>query len=153
MSASFHPRNEHGEYHTTDGRFYVARQIDEVPCLDPHPCRVSKGHRAAIRKALAEHNYRAYDVIRYARVTDEHGIAPDQEAIHAVADGKKGYFCPGDELHAQWHWYAWDIEKDDYAGGGGVHDFDTKKEAVAYLNKYVYGDPYAEMREAMTRGA
>ena len=138
-AVNFEKRNEHGEYHTKDGRFYVARQADEVPCIDPHPCQISAEHRTAIREALARRNFSVHEVIRYERPVDSHGHRPDTEAIYAVREGKKGYFCPGDELHIQWHWYVWDKERDDYAGGIGVHEFDTKKEAVQWMSEKFYG--------------
>jgi hypothetical protein len=136
---------EAGVYETEDGRYRVERSEHLTYCLDPHPVKVGADERAKIREALAEHGGRAFDVIRFGRT----GSISD--AIHAVADGQRGYHCPGDEEHVRNHWIVWDNETDDYARkhGSDGDDFESKKEAVEWMEKYCYGDPYAEMREAM----
>ena len=141
-----------GTYVTEDGRFTITWEMFEVPCMDAHPCRISDSAREAVRAALAKHGGRAYDVIRWERVVDDRGIGVDAEAVHAVAQGKKGYYCPGDADHAQFHWCVWDNEKDDYANGEGVNQFDTKKEAVQWMNETFYGvesESARRFREAM----
>lgn len=145
-------RIEPGKYETDDGRFAISKEMFEVPCIDPHPCQISKSAREAIREALARRNYQVYDVIRFERVHDDKGVGVDAEAIHAVANGKKGYYCEGDADHAQWHWCVWDNEKDDYANGEGVNQFESKKEAVGWMAEKFYGvesESSRRVREAM----
>jgi hypothetical protein len=124
-------------YTTEDGRYTIRQDWFGSYCMDPHPVRISADHRKAIRAALAEHNYRAYDVIRFARVEDKDGISPDSDAIHAVAEGKRGYHCPGDQEHVHWAWTVWDNERDDYAGNTGVNEYETLKDAKEYLASWI----------------
>ena len=61
-----------------------------------------------------------------------------------------------DTLHRKWHttqrhgwvhyipypaWHVWDNERDDYAGGGGPEEFDTKALAVAWLERHLVKNP------------
>lgn len=139
-------RVEAGKYQTEDGRFSVEKDFREEPCMGPHPVQIARDEREKIMHALTEHHGRAYDVIRFAQT----GF--DSEAIHAVAEGRKGWHCPGDSDHLRWGWQVWDEQTDDYAGDDGVHVFETKKEAVEWMNEKFYGVESAatrRFREAM----
>ncbi len=129
-----------GEYITKDGRFKVERSWHYTYCDGEHPVRIPKEARFEIRNAIGrEAEYEVQN--KYGR-----------EAFHAVRMGQKGYMCDGNDEHIRHHWIIWDVEADDYEGGHGVNDYETKKEAVEYLAEKYYGEESERtrrFREAM----
>lgn len=131
---------EAGTYQTEDGRYNVEKSGHYTYCLGPHPVRVPREAREEIRAAIGDSD-KEFDARRKW----------GGDFTSAVRHGEKGYQCPGDEEHYREHWIVWDNETNDYARAHGSDgdDFETKTEAVGWLVKYAYGDPYAEMRETM----
>lgn len=118
-------RIESGIYETEDGRYRIEKDFHYTGCMGEHPVRIPRATREAIRARL------------YDRRPDRRPVEWDfsKNAVMAVQMGERGYICYGDEEHIRWAWQIWDIEKDDYVNGG--EDFDTKKDAVSYLERYV----------------
>lgn len=48
-------------------------------------------------------------------------------------------YCDGGVDHAKDSWGVWDLEKDDYIDDGAMH-FETKREAVEYLEEHLRED-------------
>lgn len=64
---------------------------------------------------------------------DEHR-ENDCECIHCL-DGRV-WHCRSNGVRVEIAWIVWNNEEDDYAEGTGPLEFDTKREAVAYLTDH-----------------
>ena len=66
-----------GEWHTEDGRYAIGEAREITTCDEPHPMRISRADIEAAR----EQPYTSWGRV----------------ILDAVAQGKRGYLCDGDE--------------------------------------------------------
>lgn len=92
-----------GAWRTEDGRYEVRLNYGGVTyCDGPHPVRVT------------------WKMAGWARKNATHAHA--KPILWAIALGKSGYYCQGEEEHqAPDSWIVWDAQRGDYAGGFGMH--------------------------------
>ena len=112
-------KQEAGTYVTEDGRYEVSKGIAYTYCDGPHPIRLSRAFRDAVRYGTDEEKRR-----------EQVHLYP-AEAVWAVQNGKTAYYCEGGEEHPYDSWGVTDLTTDDYVDGG--EDFRTKKEAIGWL--------------------
>jgi len=117
-------RKEAGVYVTEDGRFEVSKGHAYSECDNPHPVQISREVRNEIRTAASY-------PLHWEAVRRKYGA----DVCRAVLDGKRGYMCYGGEEHWRVSWGVTDLAKDDYVDGG--EDFDTKADAVAFLERMI----------------
>jgi len=80
-----------------DGRFRIESDEDNITeCENEHPVRITP----AIVKSVREQTRLWCQAARFA-----------------VADGQRGYLCPGGQEHNYTTWHVWDDEKGDFVGG------------------------------------
>lgn len=114
-------KKEAGVYRTEDGRYEVEKGHAFTDCVEPHPVRISADLRQQAREATGS-------------IWEKPKAVP-QDAWDAARRGKRGYLCQGGEEHAYVSWSVADRQTDQVLGGG--EHFDTKTEAVGFLERHL----------------
>lgn len=76
-----------GHWHSADGRYGVQLESGVTFCVDKHPVKITRQLRQ-----WAEEN---------------HTRSVAQPVLSAIAMGRRGYLCPGDEEHGYPVWTIW----------------------------------------------